>query len=473
MPLPSTLLDEFNSADPPAIRCSVGFVHVFNAVLVSCLRMSYLSIATTGLIARPSTARRRRRHSQMVEAASAGPRAAPRGPYSGPMLRLLSLTSAYPDSERPGRGNFVERQLRALAARPGVEVEVVAPVELPPGPLQLAQPQYREGALPRVEVLNGLRVHRPSFEMPLAGERGRPDAIARALHPTLRAVRRDFDFDILHAEFFWPDGPAAMRLAQAFDIPFSVKARGGDFERPAAGHEWAQSQIVETGARAVRLLAVSETLRSAMIGRGLPAERIAVHRTGLDHSRFKPRDRAEAKVALKVAGPLLLNVGNLLARKRQHLAIEALAHVEEATLILVGGGPDRSALERQARNLGVEDRVRFAGSIPQPLLPFFYAAADVTVHTAELEGLSNAWVESLACGTPVVATECRGADELIDGPEAGRIVASDPAAIAAAVREILRCPPAPGDVAACVEAYSWERNAEEFEAQLRTALSTA
>lgn len=389
------------------------------------------------------------------------------------MLRLLSLTSAYPDREWTGAGNFVEHQLRALAARPGVEVEVVAPVGLPPFPLSLAQRHRRERALPPVEMLNGLRVHRPRFRSPSFGERRRVETMVRALYPVLGDIRRRFAFDILHAEFFWPDGPAAMRLAQAFGIPFSIKARGGDFERPAAGHDWARNQVVEAGTKAARLLAVSETLRLAMLDRGLPAERIAVHRTGLDRARFGLRDRAVARAALKIEGPLILNVGNLLPRKRQRLAIEAMAHLGGATLILVGGGPDRSALERQARRLGVDGRVRFMGAIPQPLMPSFYAAADVTLHTAELEGLSNVWVESLACGTPVVTTHAGGARELIDSPDAGRVVASDPAVLAAAVRDLLDRPPPPGDVAARAGNFSWERNAAELEAHLRAALSSA
>lgn len=387
------------------------------------------------------------------------------------MLRLLSLTSAFPTEEWPGAGSFVEHQLSALAARSGIEVEVVAPVGLPPFPLSVAPRYRRERELPRSEAWNGLRVHRPRFEMPRFGGRRRVDAIVRALHPQLQAIRRRFAFDILQAEFFWPDGPAAQQLAQALGIPFSIKARGGDFERPAAGHGWAQRQVMQAGMQAGRLLAVSETLRSAMIDRGLPAERIAVHRTGLDRARFRLRDRAAAKAALKVDGPLLLNVGNLLPRKRQLLALEALARLGEAMLILVGGGPDRAVLERRAYDLGVEKRVRFMGAIPQPLMPFFYAAADVTVHTAELEGLSNVWVESLASGTPVVTTESGAASEVVDRPEAGRVVASDAAAIAAALRELLQRPPAPGDVAACVDGYSWERNAEELEAHLRAVLN--
>lgn len=386
------------------------------------------------------------------------------------MLRLLSLTSAYPDEHRPGLGNFVERQLRGLAERPGIEVQVVAPVRLPPFPLKLRPRHRQERSLPLEEVLNGLRVHRPRYTGFPYRSRHRADAMARALLPALRGIRRRFPFDILHAEFFWPDGLAAMRLAEAFAVPFTIKARGGDFEIPAAAHPATQRLVLEAGGRAARLLAVSDALAAKMAGRGLPADRIAVHRTGVDRARFGLRDRASAKAALKVEGPLLLNVGNLTGRKRQRLAIDAMIHLEGATLMIVGSGPDRAALERHARERGVENRVRFMGHIPQPLLPTFYAAADVTVHSSASEGLANVWVESLACGTPVVATDACGARETIDRDAAGRVVPPDPAAIAAAVRELLARPPDREAVAEAADRFSWERNAAELDAHLRAAL---
>jgi glycosyltransferase involved in cell wall biosynthesis len=141
--------------------------------------------------------------------------------------------------------------------------------------------------------------------------------------------------------------------------------------------------------------------------------------------------------------------------------------------MIVGGGPDRAMLETHVAELGLQGRVRMMGRVPHALLPAFYAAADVTLHTASLEGLANVWVESLACGTPVVTTDCGGARELLDRPEAGRAVASDPAAIASAVREMLALAPTASAVAASAARFSWERNAAELEAHLRAALSSA
>jgi len=115
----------------------------------------------------------------------------------------------------------------------------------------------------------------------------------------------------------------------------------------------------------------------------------------------------------------------------------------------------------------VKGRVRMLGHVPHALMPALYRAADVTIHAASAEGLANAWVESLACGTPLVATEAGGIREVIDRPEAGRIVAPEPKAIADAVRALLADPPDPEQVAMAVESFSWERNADELEAHLR------
>jgi glycosyltransferase involved in cell wall biosynthesis len=388
------------------------------------------------------------------------------------VLRLLALTSCYPDSERTGRGHFVERQLRALAARPDVEVEVVVPAILPVFPLSLRARHRLDRALPPEETRHGLRVHRPRLTVLPDFIGGSPPSSALALRPTLAAIRRRFPFDLIHAEFFWPDGAMAMRLARALGVPYTIKARGADFEHHAARRP-TRPRLLEAGREAAGLLAVSAATREAMIALGLPGDRIAVHRTGIDTARFRPRDRVAAKAALRLDGPVLLNVGNLIARKRQSLAIEALRHIGGATLLLVGGGPERRALERRAAALGVERRVRFMGSIPHALMPSLFAAADVTVHTSRMEGLANIWVESLACGTPVVTTEAGGAREAIDRPEAGRVVADDAEAIAAAVRELLAEPPAPERVAAAAGRFSWERSAAELETLLRDALSRA
>ena len=378
------------------------------------------------------------------------------------MLRVLILSTLFPNGARPTLGVFAERQARALAARAEVEVEVVAPVGLPVWPLSF-HPHYAPlRGLPQSETWNGLTVHRPRYRVwPRVGEARAARSIADALLPLLREIRTRFPFDLIHADFLWPDGPAAMRLARALGVPFTMKGRGADVHywlgRPAIG-----DQILAAGFETTGLLAVSADLRRDMAERGLPLDKIRVHHTGIDLDRFRPVDRAAAKAALGVEGPLIVTAGALIPRKGQKFALAALERIETATLILVGDGPDRAELERMVRRSGLGKRVRFLGNRPHAELPALLGAADVMLLPSGSEGLANVWIEALACGTPAVTTDVGGAREVFDRPEAGRLAPREPDALAEAVREILADPPAQAEVRKAAERFSWERNGEEL-----------
>ena len=374
------------------------------------------------------------------------------------MLRVLTLSTLFPDAARPTFGVFVERQTLGLAALPDVELEVVAPIGLPPL-IGARHPRYAAlAALPVRETWKGLALHRPRF-VHLPGLAGlSPWPLTRALLPVLRSIRRRFAFDVIDAEFFFPDGPAAFALGRALGVPVSIKARGADI------HHWgaarlSRGSVLRAGRSANGMLAVSAAMKADMVALGLPADRIRVHYTGVDLDRFRPTDRAAAKAALGIEGPLLLSTGALIPRKGHDLAIEALAHIPGATLAIAGEGPERARLEALAAARGLGHRVRLLGRMPHEALPAWGAAADVGVLVSSSEGLANAWVESLACGAPVVISEAGGARELVDRPAAGRIVPREPLAIAAAVAGLLADPPAPDAVRACAARFTWEANA--------------
>ena len=382
------------------------------------------------------------------------------------MLRVLTLSSLFPDATRPTFGAFVARQTLTLATRADVELQVVAPIGKPPWPLS-RHPRYRAtAALPLRESWEGVTVHRPRFPLiPAIGGRFSPALMARALLPMLRRLRETFAFDVIDAEFFYPDGPAAVRLGRALGLPVSIKARGSDIHywhgRPGCG-----AQIVAAGQAAAGLLAVSAALKRDMVAIGLPEARIRVHHTGVDLDRFRPADRAVAKAALGVTGPLLVSIGTLAEFKGHRLVIEALRAAPAATLLIVGQGPQRADLEALAAAMEVADRVRFLGQRPHADLPALLAAADVMVLASQREGLANVWVEALACGTPLVITDVGGAREVVDRPAAGRIVAREPAAIAAAIGALLAEPPSPEAVREAALRFTWEANSQALYAHL-------
>lgn len=371
------------------------------------------------------------------------------------MLRVLTLATLFPDATRPRFGPFVERQTIGLGALPDVEVRVVAPVGIPPMGKHFSRYHRLAGLLER-EVWKGLTVHRPKFRH-VPGTGGRFDAglLARALKSVLRNIRKEFAFDVIDAEFFFPDGPAAIALGKAFGVPVSIKARGADI------HSWGSAgptrrQVLEAGLAADGMLCVSEAMKGDMVALGMPGDRIAVHYTGVDHSKFFVRDRAWAKAALGIEGPLLVGVGALIERKGHDLAIAALAELPGATLVLIGDGPERKRLEGLPSAGG---SVVFLGSVGSEIIADWLAAADVMILMSASEGLANAWVEALASGTPVVIADVGGARELLDRPEAGRLVEREPKAVARAVKELLDEPPDREVVARAAARFSWETNA--------------
>ena len=387
---------------------------------------------------------------------------------TGRPLRVLSLATLYPHDAAPNFGVFVERQMEAVVATGAVDLTLVSPVGAPPFPLSL-HPRYRKLAALTDEVRAGVRVLRPRFALlPVIGGRLNAAAVTRAVFPLARRLHAEAPFDMIDAQFFYPDGPAAVRIAAALGVPSSIKARGADI------HHWGKAtgtarQVRDAGCAASGLLAVSEGLADDMAALGMPRGAITVHRTGLDRAVFHPRDKAVARAALGLSmdAPVLAAVGALIARKGQGLAIAALPALPGAILLLAGAGPDEGTLREQARALGVADRVRFLGAVPHRDLPVLLSAADVFVLPSASEGLANAWVEALACGTPVVTTPIAGARELITSSDYGRLAERNADAIAAAVKEVLAAPPPREAAAHGAAGFSWEASAAALIAHWR------
>ncbi len=386
------------------------------------------------------------------------------------MLRVLTLSTLFPDASRPRFGPFVERQTLGLAAHQDVELRVMAPIGLPPWPLSRLAKYPPLSSLPEREVWNGLDTYRPRFQhAPGTAGRFDPAMLARALLPRLRRLRDEFPFDVIDAQFFFPDGPAAVTLGKALGVPVSIKARGSDI------HFWGQQpatrrQVISAGIEADGVLAVSSSLKADMVAMGMPGDRILVHHTGVDLDLFRPVDRKASKSALGIAGPLIVSAGTLSTRKGQGLLIEALADVPDAVLVLIGNGPERAAYEKRVAALGLADRVRFTGSIGHAELAGWMGTADAMALPSVSEGLANVWLEALACGTPLVITDVGGAREVVESLVAGHLVSAEPGAITNAIRDLLDHPRDPLAVRKIAERFTWEANTSALYAHLASLI---
>lgn len=359
--------------------------------------------------------------------------------------------------------------MNALAARGDWDVTVINPIGLPPAPFSGVGRYAQLAAIPAVEAGGMVNIYHPRFVLfPRLSGRINPALIARAVLPLARELHAEAPFDLVDAQFFYPDGPAAARIASALGLPLAIKARGSDIhlwgKRPAGLR---QMRRAATSASAV--LAVSGALANDMAALGLASvSDITVHYTGLDHARFRPIPRPEARqnlgnlpgLRLRPADRLAVSVGALVPIKGQSLAIRALTSLPpDIHLAIAGTGPEDAALRALAHSLGIANRIHFLGSVDHETLPVLLSAADVMVLPSEREGLANAWIEALACGTPLVIPDIGGAREVLDLPAAGRFAERTPEAIAAAITELLAAPPAQAAVAACAARFSWDANA--------------
>lgn len=380
------------------------------------------------------------------------------------MPHILTLTGLYPSTARPRHGIFVEERLRHLVAASGITASVVAPVPWFPFTSRRFGEYADFARTPRTDIRHGLEVRYPRYlAIPKVGMSLAPFLMALALLPVVRRLRRQHpDLALIDSHFLYPDGVAACLLGRWLRIPVLMTARGSDvnlypkYAVPRALIRWAVRN-------AARVVTVSDALRDGLLALAADPAKVVTLRNGVDLQRFRPGDRQAARSRLGLTGPTALSVGNLLELKGHHLLIEALPQLPGVTAVIAGEGPMRTALEHLARERGVADRVRLPGNLPQDELIGCYNAADMLVLASSREGMPNVVLESLACGTPVVATAVGGIPELIESDESGRLLAErSAAAIAGAVKGLLASPPDRVRVAAQGARFSWDPTIEQL-----------
>ncbi len=357
-------------------------------------------------------------------------------------MRLLTFSTLFPNAAQPNHGVFVENRLRHLVATGEAQASVLAPVPYFPSRAPVFGAWSRYASVPRQETRHGLAVHHPRFVViPKAGMTLAPALLYRGSLNAARRLHAREKFDLIDAHYLYPDGVAAVWLGAALGLPVCITARGSDVTQ-LPDFAGPRRMIEAAVAAADGLIAVSDALRERLLTLGADPARTVTLRNGIDTGMFHPVDRATARAALGLDGPTLISVGGLIARKRHHLTIEALRYLPDFSLLIVGEGPERERLQAQIDASGLARRARLLGPQPHGELSRFYGAADAMVLASSREGWANVLLESMACGTPVVASNIPGNPEVVQTPEAGRIVAANTAeGIADAVRALFAAPP--------------------------------
>lgn len=372
-------------------------------------------------------------------------------------MKLLTFSTLFPNAARPQHGIFVETRLRHLVASGHVQTRVLAPVPWFPFRHRAFGRYATYAQVPLHEWRSGLSIGHPRYPVvPKVGMVPAPFLLAKAVTPAVQSIiNQGYDFDLIDAHYFYPDGVAAVLLAQHFKKPVVVTARGSDINL-IPRYRIPRKLILWAAGQAEGIITVCQALKQELVALGADGHRIVPLRNGIDLDAFKPCDRASARQQLGLTQFTLISVGHLIPEKGHDLVIAALPALPDVQLLIVGGGPERTRLEALAHKLHLSERVTFLGVLPQRELARCYGAADALVLASCREGWANVLLESMACGSPVLASNVNGTPEVVASPEAGVLLQHRTAAgIVDAVRRLRACYPNRLATRRYAEQFSW------------------
>jgi glycosyltransferase involved in cell wall biosynthesis len=339
-------------------------------------------------------------------------------------MRILFVSALYSSPMQPQRGVGNARILHAM--RPHCELRVVSPLPWYPEALVKRRPDLLAlSRLPREEQDDdGSSIFHPRIaHLPRFGRALYPALYAASLAPQLRGEIARFRPDVILSAWAYPDGTAAAALGRLFRLPTVLRVMGSDIN-DYARQRWRRPQIAWAVRAIDRVIAVSRALGRACEALGAPFDRVDYIPTGVDRSRFHPVDRAQARRELALGDARVVVVPGRLAPEKGLVGfLDAWAALDPAwRAILVGDGPQRGELEARARELGLGDRVTFAGFQPEARMKLYYSAADLVALPSLEEGWPDVLMESFACGCPWVASDVGGVRDILALTGSGVVV---------------------------------------------------
>lgn len=358
-------------------------------------------------------------------------------------LRIISVCRSLPTPVDPWAGLFVLNRIAALSRVS--DLQIIQPIPYLPGVRPL--PNWAQDACHRtagMEILHAPMLYIPGSLKSLDGA-----WLARSIGPVIEQAHRLSPIDLIDAHFGYPDGAGCVTIGRRLGIPVFITLRG--LEEDRVRESFVRRKLVEGLRGATGCITVSQSLRDLALRCGVDRNAVQVIHNAIDGAIFQPgaRDAAQRRLGVQVGRPLVVSVGRLIALKRHHVLIDAFSRIRSefpaASLAIIGpasfepGYPGE--LERQIGRLGLQSAVHLVGNVPQSGVADWLRAADAFALLSAREGCSNAVLEALAVGVPVVATDA-GDNALFVRPSLnGDIVpVDDVPATARALLEVLRRP---------------------------------
>lgn len=384
-------------------------------------------------------------------------------------MNLLLVTNLYPTPVESTRGIFVYQLVERL--RVHCDITVVCPLPwFPAVPLPAAAAQWRSfSGVPSEYSVDGLKVYSPKYPMiPRVSESIHALLMGAILYPIIRKLHAQHHFDVMNAQWLYPDGVASAWSSERLGIPLVLSALGSDVNvfvtQPS---KW--KQIAWSLRRAAAITAVSQALKDRLVGEFLPQTKITVIPNGADGELFKLMPRADCRTTLHLDPHLkvIVFVGRLVEIKGVNYLIDAAEELsrkrQDFIVYLLGDGHLRDAYERDIRARGLAERVKWMGGKSHSEIPVWMGASDVFCLPSLQEGCPNVVLEALFSGRPVVASRAGGVPEMVNSRNGVLVDPGDAAGLCDGLdRALVRLWDAQA-IRDSVAHFTWETAAEGYQ----------
>ena len=329
-------------------------------------------------------------------------------------MRILAISHLFPNLKEKRCGIFVARQLSGIR-RLGAEITVIVPRVWCPGLLRHFDRWKNQDHKSPLCPLEGIETSSiPYLRLPGNFYNRWSGLVAfRAMKNKALELHKSRKFDVIYATDFFPDGDAAVRLAQYLKIPAACLSIGVDVNITAHSSGIIYRHFVRTAKALDGTLACGQRVADGI--KAVTGKNTLCIYGVLDLEEFSPvpdKSPARKELDLPLDKTIVLYAGYLTKRKGVYELLEAIYKVQkkcpDVLLVICGAGPEETALRRLIREKGIEDMVRMAGEVEPEQMNKWMQASDLFVLASHTVGMPNVVTEAMACGLPVVTTAVGG-----------------------------------------------------------------
>lgn len=376
-------------------------------------------------------------------------------------MKILVLTDIFPCDEEPTLGTFVYELSKAVSHKN--QIIVIHPRLWNPFKIS-----YNSNYTYKTTI-NGIEVYRPRLFVLPKGDRLFFRSFASFITILLLTIklRRQFDFELIHAHMACPAGFAGILTGRILKIPVVITTHGSDI------HSFPKNILLKnlvlfTIKRADKVVAVSQSLKDSILRMGVDEKYLSILRNGVKHEHFFPINKIKSRENLNLPPnkKIILFIGSLLPIKCVDVLLRAFIQIDEkvhTNIILLGKGTLESHLKLLSKQLNIDKDVFFVGSKMHDEISLWLSACDVFCLPSRNEGFPTVIVEALACGRPVVATRVGGIPEAVINDTLSILVEpNNIVELAAALNKALGKEWDYQAIAEYGKRFSWDTIAEEY-----------